>query len=127
MPWVSPGWLGLASGILGSIALLLPPLLLEYFKSNRSTLREIRTKSPDLERYRATLEDYLTRQIEEADEGDAFWLFVGGLLLMFYFVYQVPGKLELARMNSEIESKLNAFKLHEIEPLRDRLQELENR
>ena len=127
IPLESVGWIGLASGVLGSIALLLPPLRLEFLKASRSTLGAMNPRSRILKQYKDSFHEYFTDKIEEVDELDAFWLFIGGILLMFYFLYQIPGKLELANMKSDFQGELNQFKAREIEPLRDRLQELEDR
>jgi hypothetical protein len=121
------GWLGLASGIVGSIVLLFPPLRLEFMKGAKSAIKQSNPQSQVLKDLGARLDVYFTRKIEEVDPLDMFWLIIGGFLLMFYFLYQIPGKLELANLERTIQAKIDQFKTREISPLQDRLRDLEDR
>ena len=45
---------------------------------------------------------------------------------MFYFIYQIPGKLELANMENMVQTELEQFKEREVSPLQDRIRDVED-
>jgi hypothetical protein len=129
--WIPSGWLGLVSGVFGSIFLLFPPLRLELFKAARGAISKPQPKagperSPRLEEWRRNLDEYFKGKIDNVDELDAIWLLIGGILLMFYFIYQIPGKLELANMENMVQTELEQFKEREVSPLQDRIRDVED-
>src|SRR5689334_8850559 len=82
--WIPAGWVALASGLIGSVLLIVPPLRIEWAKGARSHLRRLpATHSRDLEEHRRTTDTSLSHEIEEEHPWDSFSLILGGLFLLF--------------------------------------------
>jgi hypothetical protein len=96
---IPPGWASLISGAVGSIILIVPPLRLEIWKAQRTRFRarsqRTTAQSEDILALDRQLEQKYTAKIDEHDESDALFLVAGGVLLGFYFIFQIPYKLEL--------------------------------
>jgi len=112
--WIPPGWIALASGGLGSIVLIIPPLRLEYLKAGRSGARDLRPASDDLQALAKEIENYLSNRIDEWHEWDAFCLVIGGVLLAFYFGFQGIAKTELVDQKL-LQEQLAKFKTENVD------------
>lgn len=113
----SAGWIALISGFLGSMLLIVPPLRIEYWKANRSTVDEVHPNpAGDVPVVQAKVRQRLTEKIEEWDEWDTFFMMLGGALLALHFVFQgiwehnIIDRAEVVKALQNMQEQLNQFK-----------------
>ena len=122
--WLPPGWVALASGFVGSVLLIIPPMRIELAKGARTRVRRLpQSISPEFAEGRKESYELLTKEIEEENQWDAYLLVLGGIFLAFYFILQIPYKLELVD-KEYLTHELTKFQIDTIDPLRDRLDRL---
>jgi hypothetical protein len=117
--WAPPGWIALTSGAIGSIFLIIPPFRLEIWKAMRTRYRGrvAPTRSPDLQLLDDEVDERYTRKIEDHEDFDAIFLATGGVLLAFYFLFQVPYKLELVD-HHELMEQIDKLRQEQIYQMR---------
>ena len=119
--WVPPGWVALISGAIGSLILIFPPMRLEIWKAIRSRFREQRmidrVLSADLRELDQQIDQRYTKKIEEHDEFDPFFLITGGVFLAFYFLFQIPYKMEVVNRD-ELLQQIDKLRIEQLDRMR---------
>ena len=121
--WIPAGWLALGSGFIGSVLLIIPPLRLEYIKSGRRHLKELKPGSTDLQELQREIDEYFVSRIEEWYTWDSFSIYLGGICLAFYFLFQGLAKIDLVN-NHEISAEFSSFYNSQIVPIKQQLDSL---
>jgi len=97
---------------------------IELAKGARTRVRRLpQSISPEFAEGRKESYELLTKEIEEENQWDAYLLVLGGIFLAFYFILQIPYKLELVD-KEYLTHELTKFQIDTIDPLRDRLDRL---
>jgi hypothetical protein len=113
-------WVALGSGFLGSIALIIPPLRVEYWKASRTSVQQLAPTSFDLQRSQDHLYNRFTRRIDQWEFLDTSLMIIGGVLLAWHFILQIPYERELIHRD-ELFQEFQKFKTEQIDPLNDQL------
>jgi len=114
--WIAPGWLSLASGFVGSIVLIIPAARLEFWKVSRIRLTAS-CATPELRRFKTELDTYFVHRIAAWHTWDSLLMVIGGSLLSFYFLLQIPYKAELVT-KPELSEQIDKLRMEQIDRLR---------
>ena len=117
--WIAPGWVSLGSGFLGSLILIIPAARLEFWKASRTRLGSLAAgPSSELQEFKRELDIYFDERIEKWHSWDSSLMIIGGVLLAFYFILQIPYKYDLVS-KQDLANALDKLRMEQIDRLRE--------